>query len=375
LISVEKIDTNQKSQVSRFIHLPFRLYKDYPQWVPPILIEHQEQLDHNRHPFYEHSEADFFIAVSDGRDSGRIAVLENKPFNKHHRTQAAQFYFFESENDQEVANALFGRAFEWSHQRGLDTMVGPKGLGPLDGFGLLLDGFEHRQMMTMMNYNPPYYVQMIEKQGFTKEVDFISCYAKSEDYRLPDRIYRIAERVQQRGTLRVRHFRNKAELRTLARPIGEAYNKAFIDNWEYYPLSEREIDFVLKKLEMLADPQLIKLILNGQDIVGFLFAFPDIAPAIQRWRGRLLPFGVLDMLLEMRRTSWVAINTAGILPEFQGRGGNALLYTEIEKTVHKHQFKHYALYQVAETAVNMRRDLVQMGVKAYKNHRVYTRKL
>ena len=125
----------------------------------------------------------------------------------------------------------------------------------------------------------------------------------------------------------------------------------------------------------VADPKLIKLIAYGDRVVGVLFAFPDVSAAIQRSRGRLLPFGIVDLLIEFKRTKWVALNGAGILPEFQGRGGNALLYSEMEKTVREAGFRHADLTQVAETAVQMRHDLVNLGGVPYKNHRVFIRDL
>jgi GNAT superfamily N-acetyltransferase len=333
------------------------------------------QLNRQKHPFYEHSAADFFIAVRDGRDVGRIAALENRRFNEYHGTQQAQFYLFECEDDQEVATALFERVFEWAQERGLNQVVGPKGFGALDGYGLLVEGFEHRQMMTMMNYNYDYYPHLVEALDFRKEVDFISCLLNVDTFRLPERIHRIAERVQQRGTLSVRRFRSKSTLLKWAGRIGEAYNQAFVENWEYYPLTEHEIDFLVSNVLMVANPRLIKLITHQDRVVGFLFAFPDISAALQRARGHLLPLGIPDLLLEMRRTQWVALNGAGILPEFQGRGGNALLYSEIEKSIREFDFQNADLTQVAETAVQMRNDLVNLGGKPYKNHRVYIRHL
>lgn len=125
----------------------------------------------------------------------------------------------------------------------------------------------------------------------------------------------------------------------------------------------------------LADPDLIKVITHGDDVVGFLFAFPDISAALQHSKGRLLPFGIMDIMREVRRTKWVALNGEGILEEFQGHGGNALLYSEIDKTVHNSRFEYADLTQVAETAVQMRSDLINLGGKPYKNHRVYRRAL
>ena len=375
MLTVDCLDTAQKAQVRRFVQLPFRLYQHDPAWVPPLRIDVEAQLNRARYPFYEHSDAEFFIATRDGVDVGRVAAIENRRFNQYHGTRQAQFYFFESEADPEVAGALFERVFTWARGRGLDTVIGPKGLSPLDGYGLLIEGFQHRQLMTMEIHNPPYYPALLEGLGFTKEVDFVSCYAESAAFRFPERVHRIAERAQRQGSLRVQRFRSMRELKTWAGRIGQAYNQAFVRNWEYYPLTQHEIDFVVSTLQTVADPTLIKIIVHDQDVVGFLFAFPDLSAALQRSHGRLLPFGLADMLLEMRRTDWVAINGAGILPDYQGRGGNALLYSEMEHTIRQRRFKHAALYQVAETAVNMRHDLENLGGQPYKNHRVYTRAL
>jgi len=375
MVEIEKVDTTNKNQVRRFIRIPFRLYVNHPQWVPPLLIDAQLYLNRQKHPFFEHSDADFFIAHRDGQDVGRIAVLENRRFNQYHSSRQAQFYFFDCEDDQEIASALFERVFEWAGGRKLDTVIGPKGMGPLDGYGLLVEGYQYRQMMTMMNYNYPYYPTLVESLGFTKEVDFVSCYIGADSFQLPERIHQIAERIQKRGTLTVQRFTTKRELKAWAGRIGQSYNKAFVNNWEYYPLTEREIDFVVDNIMLVADPRLIKIINHGDEVVGFLFGFPDVSAALQRARGRLLPFGIIDLLLEMRRTEWIALNGAGILPEFQGRGGNALLYSEMEKTINNGRFKHADLTQVAETAVQMRHDLENVGGKPYKNHRVYTRKI
>lgn len=375
MVKIEKVDTQSKSAVRRFIQIPFRLYKDHPQWVPPLYIDAEMQLNSKKHPYYEHSQADFFIAVCDGRDAGRIAALENKNYNACHGTHACQFYLFDCENDPEVAAALFQQVFEWAHARGLDMVFGPKGFGPLDGYGLLVEGFEHRQMMTMMNYNYPYYNDLVTGLEFEKEVDFVSCYLNANDFRLPERVHHIADRVQERGSLRVKRFESKKELKAWAQRIGKAYNQAFVNNWEYVPLTENEVSFVLKNMLAVADYRLIKIITHEEDVVGFLFGWPDLSAALQRARGRLLPTGIFDLLLEMRRTRWIALNGAGILPEFHGRGGNALLYSEMEKTIQDYKFEHADLTQVAETAVQMRQDLINLGGKSYKNHRVYRRYL
>jgi hypothetical protein len=158
--------------------------------------------------------------------------------------------------------------------------------------------------------------------------------------------------------------------------IGAAYNRTFVDNWEYYPVTQKEIDFILDDLILVANPRLIKIIVHGEDVVGFVLGFPDVSRGLQQANGRLLPFGVFHLLRDLRRTDWICLNGTGILPEYQGLGGNALMYSELTKTVKKDfRFVHAELTQVAETAVQMRRDLVNLGAKPYKNHRVYIRQI
>lgn len=375
MVIIEQIDTTSRAEVDEFIRFPFRLYKGVPQWVPPFISDVRTMLDKQKHPFYEHSEADFFIAKRGKEVVGRIAALHNRSFNKYHGTKQAQFYLFESIDDQEVANRLFERACEWAHQRGLTELVGPKGLSAFDGYGIQNEGTEHRQMMTMMNYNFPYYQRLVENLGFEKEVDFVSCYMKKEAFQLPEKVHRVAERVREKGTFKVLRFKNRAEIKKWAWKIGEAYNKTFINNWEYYPMTDGEIQFLLDNLLSVVDPRLIKIITYEDNVVGFLLAFPDISAALQRQKGRITPWGVVDMILEMKRTKWVSLNGAGVLPEYHGRGGNALLYDEMQETIQSFHFEHAELTQVAETAVQMRKDLISLGGVPYKNHRVYRRSI
>jgi len=376
MLSIEKIETNDKSHAKRFIEFYYKLYKDCPQWVSPLYMDAYLPLNRKKHPFFEHSKADFFLAVRDGEVVGRICAGENKPFNEYHKTKKAQFYFFDAIDDLEVARVLFAAVFDWARERRLDTLIGPKGLSPFDGYGIQIEGFEQRQMMTMMNYNYDYYPKLVEALGFEKEVDFVSCYLPSEAFKIPERVERIAQRVMARGNLWVKHFKSKKELVSWAQRIGETYNRTFIHNWEYYPFSQGDIDYAVQNVFMVADHHLIKLIMHGEDIVGFLFAFPDVSAALQRAKGRLFPFGLVDLLLEMKRTKTVSGNGMGVLPEYQGTGGNALLYYEMGKTMLDFkQFEHVEMTQVAETTKQMRADLKNLNGVEYKNHRVYRKHL
>jgi hypothetical protein len=255
----------------------------------------------------------------------------------------------------------------------LNRIVGPKGYGPLDGYGIQIEGFEYRQMMNMMNYNYPYYQQLAENYGFVKEVDFVSSYLVPRNFQMPEKVLKAVEIAKRRNVLRIVSFDNKRELRKWIPGLRDAYNKAFIKNWEYYPLSKRELDYVVDNAMTIVIPKLIKFIVNERnEVVGFVLPFPDISAAMQKNKGKLGPIEILRLLRETKKTEWLDFNGIGILPEYQGMGGNAIIFDELSKAANAtEQFKQSELTQVAETAVQMRKDLANLGAKFYKNHRVY----
>jgi hypothetical protein len=372
MVTIEKIDTKDRKKVNEFVQFQYDLYKGTPQFCPPFVNDIKLMLNRKKHPFFEHSLADFFLARDEkGKVVGRIAAMENKPFNEYHKVKKCQFYLFDVVDDQEVADKLFEAVFNWAHEHGLNEVVGPKGFSAFDGYGILIEGFEHHQMMTMMNYNFPYYQKLVESLGFEKEVDFVSCYIQKEKFFLPEKIKKVSEIAQKRGSFKVVSYTKKSELMKNAWPIGEAYNKTFVNNWEYYPLSKGEVKLLLDNLLVVANPRLVKLISHNDEIVGFLLAFPDITSALQRHGGKITLFSMIDMMIEMKKTKWVAVNGAGVLPEFHGLGGNAIMYDEMEKTIKDFGFEHCEMTQIAKTATQMRQDLINLGGQPYKNHRVF----
>lgn len=372
---VHTVDLQDKKQVNQFIMFPFELYKNCPQWVPPFISDIRLMLNPSKHPFYEHSHAKFFIVRDGEKILGRIAVMENTRFNDYHNSHKGQFYLFDCVEDLSVAEALFQQADDWCRQRGLDELIGPKGFSAFDGYGIQIDGFDYPQMMTMMNYNYPYYPEFMEKLGFEKVVDFVSCYLDMTKFQMPEKIHEVARRVIKRGKYKVKNFKSKRELASWADRIGQTYNQTFINNWEYYPLTEREIKFVLDNILIVAVPKLMKIITHEDDVIGFLFAFPDVSNALRRSKGRITPWGIIDIILELRKTKFISLNGVGVLSEFHGLGANALLYSEIQHTISDSGFSEAELTQVAESAVQMRKDLVTLGGKEYKNHRIFSRKL
>jgi hypothetical protein len=270
---------------------------------------------------------------------------------------------------------LFGAAFDWARARGLDTIYGPKGFLRGDAHGVLVEGFEYRPAIGVP-YNYPYYDAYVQDSGFEKELDYTSGYV-SGDHELPQRFVDIAERVKVRRGLEVRTFRGKDELRALAPLIHHIYQQAFVQVWGYYPVSIDEIQALIERIASIADPRMIKLVMKGKEPIGFVVAYPDVSAAIQRIGGRLWPFGWILVLLETKRTKWVNFNGVGIIPKYQGLGANAILYTELARTVKSDSFhfEHADFVQAAETNIHSLGDANAIGLTWYKTHRMYRRTL
>jgi len=372
-VNIIQIDTANRRQAHQFLELPFRLYRDCPQWVPPLEPDARRMLDRRRHPFYAHSDAAFFLAVENGWPVGRLAVLDHRNYNAFNHEQTAFFYLFECVNHQEAACALFEAARAWAKVRGLTKIIGPRGFSVLDGYGLLVKGFEHRAAFGLP-YNLPYYPGLVEAAGFENAGEIVSGYLNVR-MPFPERIHQVAELVQKRRGLRVARFRTRRDLRALVSRLGELYNHALDGTSGNVPLTADEIKTLADQLLWFADPRLIKIIMKDEQPVGFLFAYPDISAAVQRTRGRLLPWGWMDMLLELRRTKWVNINGAGIIAKYRGLGGTALLFSEMHKSVVEGGFEHAEIVQIGVENDKMQRELRDLGIDFYKTHRVYQRAL
>lgn len=367
---VRQIDTTRPADVRQFVTFPFKLYRPCPQWVPPLVSGVQLALDRQRHPFYQHSTADFFVAESEGQTLGRIATIHNRNYNAHKGTPTASFYFFEVVEDTSVAHALLDAAIGWARGRGLTEMIGPKGLLGSDSAGVLVEGFEHRPAISIA-YNPPYYDTFLTGFGFSKDTDFLSGYARG-DHEVPQRYFDVAEAVKQRRGFWIKTFANQREMSRWAPRVALAHTQAFAHNREYVPLTGPEMEMVIGQLLAVArPPQLIKLVMQAGQIVGFIFAYADVSAGLQRANGRLWPLGWYHIWREYHRTRWVNVNGLGLLPTHRGLGVNAILYTELAKSIREFRYEHVDLVHVEESNFKSRAEMEAVGARWYKRHRNY----
>ncbi|RME81878.1 MAG: hypothetical protein D6775_12475 [Caldilineae bacterium] len=373
MITTRVLDTENRRDVKTWIDLPYRIYKNHPLWVPQMVDEARLQLNRKKYPFYEHSDAEFIVAEKDGEPVGRIAALENGRYNSIRKERTGFFYLFECIEDFAVAEALFERACDWMRARGLNRIIGPKGFLTADGMGMLVEGFE-RMPAVGIAYNPPYYHDFMKRLGFEKETDYMSGML-DRSYTLPEKVIRIAEKVRNRYGFRVESYRSKKELKAIVPKVIDTYNAAFVNNWEFIPITESEAEVIAARLLDIIQPELIRLVWKGEDLAGFILCYPDINRGIQRCKGRLWPFGWYHLLREFGRTEWVNFNGAGILPQYQGRGVDAMLLTELAKVFYASRYKYAEIVQVEEGNERMQREMAAIGVSWDKRHRIFRKEL
>lgn len=376
-MEIVEVNPSNKRLVHRFMRLPFFIYKDIPEWVPALLIEERARFNENKYPFYKHSKAIFFLAMQENQTIGRIAVINNHLFNDYNQEATAFFYLFECENQPDAAELLFKAAIDWARSQGLNKIIGPKGFTALDGFGLLVKGFEYRPALGIP-YNPPYYINLLEGMGLEVVSESVSGYmdAKME---FPVRIHELSERIQQRRGLSVSHFKTRNDLKVLIPKLKELYNGALQGSSGGVPLTDSEAQSLASQILRFADPALIKIIFHADSqnqeikkMVGFLLAYPDISEALQRTGGRIFPFGWVTILRELKKTDWININGAGLIEDYRGLGGTALLFSEMQKSiVESGQFRHADIVQIGVDNQIMQREMENFGIEFNKMHRVY----
>lgn len=361
------LDTTKKNDVKIFKSLPFELFKGNRFWVPPVPGEIEFVMDREHHPFYVHSEADFIIVESGKQILGRLAVLHNKNYCNFHKINTALFFYYESVEDQQVANLLFSAAEDWCKKRGINEIYGPRGFLRSNCIGLLVEGFD-QEPATGMTYNLPYYQDQLAACGFIKHSDH---YSGIIDAHIDRKIHTIGKKVLSRGKFRVQSFRTTAEMVPWIPRLDEVHHRAFANNADFMPSTQAEFDLLARNIITLVEPRFVKLILYEEQVAGFLITFPNLNRGLRFAKGRLFPLGWLGLWLDKKFSNVIDLEGVGLLPEYQGLGGNAVLYSEIDKVLQGARFKRGELVQVDERNRRSKSDAETMKVTWNKTHRTF----
>jgi GNAT superfamily N-acetyltransferase len=359
-----------RRDLMRFIRLPWRIYRNSPQWVPPLIFERKQFLNRKKNPLFGHGDMQLYIAWRGSTAVGRIAAIYDEDFNQHHGHRWGIFGFFECDNDQEAASALVEAARGWLEERGYDRMVGPFDGTMNDEAGVLIEGFE-RKPMVKQPWHHPYYQDLIEGAGLSKAID-LYMWTLQVDKRsdVAPMIWQVAEQAEKEHGIRLRHMRKK-DLDREVHIFVDVYNAAWKDNWGFTPMRVDDFRHTAKDMKPLLSEDWLMVCEKGDEVVAAALTVPDFNQAFEKANGRLLPFGGVRMLAKVPRINQVRVGFLGVKPEFQHTGVAALLYREHFDMAEKTRQKGGEMGWILETNEPMNRAMEGMGATIAKKYRVY----
>ncbi|HZV12721.1 MAG TPA: hypothetical protein VFA55_05855, partial [Candidatus Kapabacteria bacterium] len=279
---IEIVPVKTEKDKLQFIKSQWNFYKNDPYFVPPLIMDRKKLLDQKKNPFYKHSEMQLWVARENGQIVGRIAGIVNRNHNEVHKDKVGFFGFFECANRQDVANALFDTAKKWLRERGMDTMRGPVNPSMNDECGLLVDGFDDTPRV-LMTYNPRYYMGLMDGYGLKKARDLYAWKITREKVITP-KLERVAKMVEERGRVKIRTINMKDIKGELAR-VKKIYNKAWVPNWGFVPMTDDEFDFIAADMKSIVNPKYVFFAeINGEP-VGFSLTLPDLNEVLHSNKG------------------------------------------------------------------------------------------
>jgi GNAT superfamily N-acetyltransferase len=375
-VGVEIRSVSGGKDLKRFIDLPFRLHANSPQWVPPLKLERRVFLNRKLNAFFTHGEAEYFLAVRDGRVVGRVTAHVNDAFNDYQEKNWGWFGFLEFEDDQEVLDALLDAASRWLKARGKERIVGPASFTMNDESGVLIEGYELKPMIAQP-WNPPYYRERLEQAGLTKAIDLLmwSLDVKDRANVMPV-LWDLADKVESDHGIRVRPMR-RLQLRKDMDAFAEVYNSAWSKNWDFVPYSKKDLDAFAQELQIVFDKHwfMIAERIDTGEVVAMAITIVDVNELLAKMNGRLLPLGWWYLLNKGRLIKKLRVGFLGVKPEYQHTGVAARLYQLHYAAAEARPQDGGEMGWILETNKPMNRGMEAMGGKVVKRYRMYEREL
>jgi hypothetical protein len=371
-IQIVPLSRNSRD-VLRFLKVSYRIYRDDPNWVAPLLMDLKKVFT-DANPLFEHAVMQLWIATRNGQDMGRIAGIIDRNHNHVTKQPAAFFGFYESVDDPAVSRRLFETVSDWTRQAGLQRLLGPMNPTTNDECGLLVEGFDSPPVI-MMTYNPRYYLTQVEAAGFRKTKDLLAFHMDLAKIPM-DRLGRIATKIKQRNpNLTFRPVLRKTLQQDLVK-VKEVYNAAWEDNWGFVPMTDAEVDFMAARLKPLLMEGLIWLAEAGAEPVAFLLAMPDYNIPLKPLQGRLLTpklLGFIPYVLGWKCPPRTRVITLGVKHAYRAKGlESAMLIEGLRVGIAAGVTESEASW-ILEDNVMMCRMLEAIGGRAYKTYRLYER--
>lgn len=368
-MAIEVKPVSGKKETTAFIKFAWEIYKGNKYWVPPLIRELRKLLTPGKHPFYEYGKLQLFMAFRDGKAVGRIGAATNSLYIKTQKRKVGFCGFFECIDDQEVAIALFDRAKEWLKSEGQEFMQGPASPSSNYEYGCLVEGFDDSPRL-MMVYNLPYYEKLFLGYGFDLETELVAYRMETEHVLNDERLKRGTAAVKKRYKLRLEPL-SKKRMKEDVEKVRFIYNAAWEDNYGFVPLSDAEITALAHELKPIAEESLIQFAYIDDKLVGFGLAVPDYNAIFKEFDGKLFPFNFLKIFTQKKKIEFARVITLGILPEYQKKGFDAVLYYELVQQAKKIGIKYGDGSWILKHNEMMTRGLKGIGGVQYKQWNVY----
>ena len=374
-LSIQPVVTQR--DLKRFVTFPWRIYRDDPNWVPPLIAGQMDKLIPDRNPFWEHAERALWLATEGGQPVGTIAAIVDHAGNRALGQTIGSFGFFECVNNPAAARLLLDTAANWLAARGMKVVCGPYNPGINDEPGLLVEGYATRPAL-MEGHTPPYYTALVEAAGFHKQWETVAWLtvippeARRVEDVIPPKLLRTAEWAASRSQARLRPVdlsRWEAEVSVAC----QIYNAALAHLPNWMPFPEAEFQHMAASFKPLVDPALAFFAEVNGEPVAFALTLPDLNEALQHVNGRMWPFGALKLWWHSRRLRRATFKILMIRPEFRGRGLESLLTTETARAIFARGFREVDMSLTGEDNENMWRMMAGLGMQVYRRYRVYER--
>lgn len=367
-----------RRELKRFVKVPFHLHRQHPQWVAPLIFERMEFLNPGKNPWFEHGEAQLFVAEREGEPVGRISAQVDSRWDEYQGGNDAMFGFFETTEDPEVARALFAAAGEWAAAKGRERFLGPMDFTTNDELGILIEGFERRPMI-LEPWHPPFYQRLIEAEGFAKTMDLLMWELQfgelKEGEEFDPSIHAAAKKALGDEGITIRNMR-KRDMAAEVKRFMEVYNEAWGSNWGFVPITDAEVAYQAKHLKQVLDENWTYIAEKDGEAVGAALTLPDINQVMAKLNGRLLPFGWLKFLRGKSKIDQLRVFALGVKHDYRHTGVAAGLYLRhLEEAAKPGGIAGGEMGWILETNKPMNRAMEGMGGKVVKRYRLYERGL
>lgn len=366
-----------KKELTKFVDFQIDLYRGNDCFVPPLVSDDVNTLMPSGNPAFDFCECACWMAYRDGKPVGRIAGIINKTVNQRTGQQNCRFGFVDFIDDEEVVDALFATVSQWGRDHGMTHLVGPLGFTDMDYEGMLIEGFDRLGTMATI-YNYPYYPRHMERLGFKKEADWVEFLVKVPT-EIPEKMRRVSEIVRKRFGLRTVELTSRKLLaerygHALFEVINEAYDKLY----GYSPLTPKQIDhYIGMYLGLIRLDGVCVIVDKDDNLVGVGISVPSLSRALQKSKGRLLPFGWWPLIkaLKLGKTEYVDLMLVAIKPEYQGKGVNALLFENLIPAFQKCGFIAAETNPELETNSNVQQQWEYFDYEQHKRRRSFIKPL